>query len=153
MTFTTEEGERVYFDSNGDSPARYELVNLQMTNKGTMEGATVGIYDASLPESHQFIMKNTPVVWGDGLTEVKQRQRFGHRCWIGMDELYIFYVYNKLYMLNGFHTNCVHELCCRRCLCRCAVAAVSQELVRSSRKESQSAAMVAYPVQQARSVI
>uniref|UniRef100_A0A3Q1J1I2 G-protein coupled receptors family 3 profile domain-containing protein n=1 Tax=Anabas testudineus TaxID=64144 RepID=A0A3Q1J1I2_ANATE len=57
VNFTTEEGERVYFDSNGDSPARYELVNLQMTNKGTMEGLTVGIYDASLPDS-QFIMNN-----------------------------------------------------------------------------------------------
>ncbi|XP_076591011.1 extracellular calcium-sensing receptor-like [Chaetodon auriga] len=70
VNFTTEEGERVYFDSNGDSPARYELVNLQMTNKGTMEGATVGIYDASLPESHQFIMNNIQVIWGNGLTEV-----------------------------------------------------------------------------------
>ncbi|XP_036934648.1 extracellular calcium-sensing receptor-like [Acanthopagrus latus] len=69
VNFTTEEGEKVYFDSNGDSPARYELVNLQMANKGTMEGATVGIYDASLPESHQFIMNGIPVVWGNRLTE------------------------------------------------------------------------------------
>ncbi|XP_049928169.1 extracellular calcium-sensing receptor-like isoform X2 [Epinephelus moara] len=70
VNFTTKEGERVYFDSNGDSPARYELVNLQMTNKGTMEGVTVGIYDASLPESHQFIKNNIPIVWGNGLTKV-----------------------------------------------------------------------------------
>ncbi len=74
MNFTTEGGERVYFDSSGDSPARYELVNVQMTNKGIMQGATVGIYDASLPESHQFIMNNIPVVWGNGLTEVKQKR-------------------------------------------------------------------------------
>lgn len=77
MNFTTEEGERVYFDSNGDSPAKYELVNLQMTNKGTMEGVTVGIYDASLPENDQFIMNNIPVFRGKGLTEVKQTLRFG----------------------------------------------------------------------------
>ncbi|KAK2847368.1 hypothetical protein Q5P01_010367 [Channa striata] len=70
VNFTTNEGERVYFDSNGDSPARYELVNLQMTNKGTMEGVTVGIYDASLPDSHQFIMNNIPVVWGNRQTKV-----------------------------------------------------------------------------------
>ncbi|XP_037631658.1 extracellular calcium-sensing receptor-like [Sebastes umbrosus] len=69
VNFTTEEGERVYFDINGDSPARYELVNIQMTNKGTMEGVTVGIYDASLPEIHQFIMNNISVVWGNGLTK------------------------------------------------------------------------------------
>lgn len=77
MNFTTEEGERVYFDSNGDSPARYELVNIQMTNKGTMEGVTVGIYDASLPEIHQFIMNNISVVRGNGLTKVKQTLTFG----------------------------------------------------------------------------
>ncbi|XP_067363670.1 extracellular calcium-sensing receptor-like [Channa argus] len=70
VNFTTKEGERVYFDSNGDSPARYELVNLQMTNKGTMEAVTVGIYDASLPDSHQFIMNKIPVIWGNRLTEV-----------------------------------------------------------------------------------
>lgn len=70
MEFTTNTGERVYFDENGDSPARYELVNLQIRNKETMEGATVGIYDASLPESHQFIMNSIPVSWGSGQTQV-----------------------------------------------------------------------------------
>ncbi|XP_059187273.1 extracellular calcium-sensing receptor-like [Centropristis striata] len=70
VNFTTEEGERVYFDSNGDSPARYELVNLQMENQGAMKGATIGIYDASLSESHQFVMNDIPVVWGNGLTKV-----------------------------------------------------------------------------------
>ncbi|XP_069004371.1 extracellular calcium-sensing receptor-like [Embiotoca jacksoni] len=70
VNFTTEEGERVYFNSNGDSPARYELVNLQITNKGTTEGATVGIYDASLPDRHQLIMNNISLIWGKGLTEV-----------------------------------------------------------------------------------
>ncbi|XP_029302357.1 extracellular calcium-sensing receptor-like [Cottoperca gobio] len=70
VNFTTEEGEQVYFDSNGDSPAIYEVVNLQLTNKGTIEGVTVGIYDASLRESHQFVMNNIPVVWGNGLEKV-----------------------------------------------------------------------------------
>uniref|UniRef100_A0A672Z4Q2 G-protein coupled receptors family 3 profile domain-containing protein n=1 Tax=Sphaeramia orbicularis TaxID=375764 RepID=A0A672Z4Q2_9TELE len=65
VDFTMEEGERVFFDSNGDSPARYELVNLQITNEGTMEGVTVGVYDASFPESHQFIMNDIPVVWSN----------------------------------------------------------------------------------------
>lgn len=37
-----------------------------------MGGVTVGIYDASLPESHQFLMSKIPVVWGNGLTEVRQ---------------------------------------------------------------------------------
>ncbi|XP_072771124.1 extracellular calcium-sensing receptor-like [Nerophis lumbriciformis] len=70
VNFTTQGGERVYFDSNGDSPAKYELVNLQMKSGGMMEGVTVGIYDASLAESHQFIMSNIPVVWGNGHSKV-----------------------------------------------------------------------------------
>lgn len=74
VAFTTSTGERVYFDDNGDSPARYELVNLQKRNKETMEGATVGIYDASLPDSHQFIMNSIPVLWGSGQTEVWERE-------------------------------------------------------------------------------
>ncbi|KAF7642134.1 hypothetical protein LDENG_00264100, partial [Lucifuga dentata] len=70
VNFTTEEGDRVYFDNNGDSTARYELVNLQMMNREIMEGVTVGIYDDSLSESHQFLINNISVVWGSGLTEV-----------------------------------------------------------------------------------
>ncbi|XP_029923174.1 extracellular calcium-sensing receptor-like [Myripristis murdjan] len=70
VNFTTKEGERVYFDSNGDSPARYELVNLQRSNTGTMEGVTVGTYDASLAGGHQFNMNTISVVWGGGLTKV-----------------------------------------------------------------------------------
>lgn len=38
-----------------------------------MEGATVGIFDASLQDDNQFIMSNISVVWGNGLTEVKQK--------------------------------------------------------------------------------
>uniref|UniRef100_A0A4W5RQQ5 G-protein coupled receptors family 3 profile domain-containing protein n=1 Tax=Hucho hucho TaxID=62062 RepID=A0A4W5RQQ5_9TELE len=61
VNFTTGEGEKVFFDSNGDSPARYELVNLQSATSGTMEVATVGFYGASLTEDHQFTMNNVPV--------------------------------------------------------------------------------------------
>uniref|UniRef100_A0A669DZV6 G-protein coupled receptors family 3 profile domain-containing protein n=1 Tax=Oreochromis niloticus TaxID=8128 RepID=A0A669DZV6_ORENI len=58
LSFSNGKGERVYFNKNGDTPARYELVNLQFTIRGTMEGRTIGIFDASLPERNQFIMNN-----------------------------------------------------------------------------------------------
>lgn len=70
------DGERVYFDKNGDSPARYELVNLQITNKGRMEGKTVGNFDASLQDDIQFILNNISVIWGNGLTKVRQKSLF-----------------------------------------------------------------------------
>ncbi|XP_061073974.1 extracellular calcium-sensing receptor-like [Conger conger] len=66
VNFTTNAGETVYFDSNGDSPARYELINLQSAKDRTMEIATIGYYDASLPKGNQFTMNNVSIVWGGG---------------------------------------------------------------------------------------
>ncbi|XP_056297289.1 extracellular calcium-sensing receptor-like [Pseudoliparis swirei] len=44
INFTTNQGERVTFDQNRDSPARYELVNLQHVTSRTMHVATVGVF-------------------------------------------------------------------------------------------------------------
>ncbi|KAK2847369.1 hypothetical protein Q5P01_010368 [Channa striata] len=63
IDFTTNEGERVTFDPNGDSPARYELVNLQRVTSGTMHVATVGVFDATLPSDRQITMNGEPIVW------------------------------------------------------------------------------------------
>ncbi|XP_056230602.1 extracellular calcium-sensing receptor-like [Seriola aureovittata] len=64
VNFTTNQGERVTFDQNGDSPARYELINLQHVTSGTMQVATVGVYDATLPRERQFTMNGMKIVWG-----------------------------------------------------------------------------------------
>ncbi|XP_073350556.1 extracellular calcium-sensing receptor-like [Pagrus major] len=66
INFTTSQGERVTFDQNGDSPARYELINVQHVTSETMHVATVGVFDATLPRGHQFIMNGMKVVWGGG---------------------------------------------------------------------------------------
>lgn len=52
------------FDQNGDSPARYELINLQHVSSGTMQVATVGVFDATLPRERQFVMNGVKIVWG-----------------------------------------------------------------------------------------
>lgn len=54
------------FDQNGDSPARYELVNLQHVTSETMHVATVGFYDATLPSDRHFTMSGMKIVWGGG---------------------------------------------------------------------------------------
>uniref|UniRef100_A0AAY4DU74 G-protein coupled receptors family 3 profile domain-containing protein n=1 Tax=Denticeps clupeoides TaxID=299321 RepID=A0AAY4DU74_9TELE len=41
VNFTTPNGEHVSFDSNGDVPAQYDLINLQNIKKGTIEMATI----------------------------------------------------------------------------------------------------------------
>ncbi|KAL1256587.1 hypothetical protein QQF64_012132 [Cirrhinus molitorella] len=66
VNFTMNGGERLFFDSKGDSPARYELVNLQKVTKGTMEVATIGYYDATQPHGQKFTMNNVNIIWGGG---------------------------------------------------------------------------------------
>ncbi|XP_066566563.1 extracellular calcium-sensing receptor-like [Amia ocellicauda] len=62
VNFTTWNGERVYFDENGDPAARYALVNWQLKKEGiTFE--VIGLYDASLPEGLRFIMNEVSAVW------------------------------------------------------------------------------------------
>ncbi|KAJ8410728.1 hypothetical protein AAFF_G00186850 [Aldrovandia affinis] len=70
VNFTTNAGERVHFDSNGDSPTRYELINLQSAKDRIMEIATIGYYDASLPKEHHFTMNNVSIVWGGSSEKV-----------------------------------------------------------------------------------
>ncbi|KAG2463181.1 CASR protein, partial [Polypterus senegalus] len=70
VNFTTKNGERVYFDENGDPVARYELINWQLTNEGFTEFMTVGFYDASLPSDKRFIMNNSKIVWVNGSVKI-----------------------------------------------------------------------------------
>ncbi|KAI7802227.1 putative extracellular calcium-sensing receptor-like [Triplophysa rosa] len=63
VNFTTPSGENFFFDNNGDSPAKYELINLQSVNKGKMKVQTIGYYDASLPKGQRFSMNNVLIVW------------------------------------------------------------------------------------------
>uniref|UniRef100_A0A8C4RY37 Extracellular calcium-sensing receptor-like n=1 Tax=Erpetoichthys calabaricus TaxID=27687 RepID=A0A8C4RY37_ERPCA len=63
VNFSVNRGEYVNFDINGDPPARYELVNWQLSVNGILEFVTIGFYDAFLPEGNQFIMNNKSIVW------------------------------------------------------------------------------------------
>jgi len=65
--YTQNGGETLFFDSKNDSPARYELVNLQKVTKGTMEVVIIGYYDATQPRGQQFTMNNVNIIWGGGL--------------------------------------------------------------------------------------
>ncbi|XP_068440256.1 extracellular calcium-sensing receptor-like [Clinocottus analis] len=66
INFTTNQGERVTFDQNGDSPARYELVNIRHVTSRTVHVVTVGLFDSTLPSERQFTMNGKKIVWGGG---------------------------------------------------------------------------------------
>ena len=63
-------GYDVSFDANGDPVARYELVNWQKSESGSIEMVTVGLYDASLPEGQEFRI-NRNLTWLEGGTQVR----------------------------------------------------------------------------------
>uniref|UniRef100_A0A8C4RV28 Extracellular calcium-sensing receptor-like n=1 Tax=Erpetoichthys calabaricus TaxID=27687 RepID=A0A8C4RV28_ERPCA len=63
VNFSVNNGDYVNFDINGDPPARYELVNWQLSVNGIIEFVTIGFYDALMPEGKQFIMNNKSIMW------------------------------------------------------------------------------------------
>ncbi|XP_029373621.1 extracellular calcium-sensing receptor-like [Echeneis naucrates] len=64
VNFTTHNGEKVFFDENGDSVAYYDLVNWQMREDGLVEIVNIGQYD-TVPGGGKLKLKpNTKIVWG-----------------------------------------------------------------------------------------
>ncbi|XP_066566550.1 extracellular calcium-sensing receptor-like [Amia ocellicauda] len=70
VNFTSNTGEKVSFDQNGDPVARYELVNWQQDNESSIQFTIIGYYDASLPTGSQFVMNHINIVWAGGQHEI-----------------------------------------------------------------------------------
>ncbi|MBN3308583.1 CASR protein, partial [Amia calva] len=70
VNFTTRNGERIFFDENGDPAARYALVNWQLNKEGITTFEVIGLYDASLPEGQQIVMNNVSTVWSNNQDKV-----------------------------------------------------------------------------------
>uniref|UniRef100_A0A7N6F5R3 G-protein coupled receptors family 3 profile domain-containing protein n=1 Tax=Anabas testudineus TaxID=64144 RepID=A0A7N6F5R3_ANATE len=68
--FTTKEGDEVYFNENGDPPAKYEIINWQPTEHGIVDFVTVGLYDASLPADKQLSLQNKSLIWEQNSKQV-----------------------------------------------------------------------------------
>nr|XP_033779253.1 extracellular calcium-sensing receptor-like [Geotrypetes seraphini] len=63
-------GEEVFFDSNGDPPARYEIVNWQLSPEGTIRHVKVGSYDSSAPPGQNLIVNASAILWTTGTTQI-----------------------------------------------------------------------------------
>uniref|UniRef100_UPI00398F065F extracellular calcium-sensing receptor-like n=1 Tax=Pristiophorus japonicus TaxID=55135 RepID=UPI00398F065F len=66
VNFTTTSGERIYFDSNGDPVAIYDLMNWQVNKDGFPEIVTVGYYDASASSGQPIVLNKEAIVWNSG---------------------------------------------------------------------------------------
>ncbi|XP_037396028.1 extracellular calcium-sensing receptor-like [Pygocentrus nattereri] len=68
--FQTKEGEEVYFDKNGDPPAKYEIINWQKNKEHQHEFVNVGFYDSSFPARNRLAVNMTSVVWARNTNQV-----------------------------------------------------------------------------------
>ncbi|XP_020784381.2 extracellular calcium-sensing receptor-like [Boleophthalmus pectinirostris] len=70
VNFTTNTGDRVFFDQNGDPASRYDLVNWQMSENGSAEVVNIGVYDRSLPEGASLQVLDSKIIWGGGKNKI-----------------------------------------------------------------------------------
>uniref|UniRef100_A0A7N8WUL1 G-protein coupled receptors family 3 profile domain-containing protein n=1 Tax=Mastacembelus armatus TaxID=205130 RepID=A0A7N8WUL1_9TELE len=71
INFKTKEGDEVYFNQNGEPPAKYEIINWQPKENGFVDFVTVGLYDASLPADKHLKLQNNSLVWAQNSKQVK----------------------------------------------------------------------------------
>ncbi|NP_001074079.1 olfactory receptor CD2 precursor [Danio rerio] len=63
LSFTIKTGENIFFDASGDPVARYDLVNWQTAEDGSLQFKHVGIYDSSLPSKQRLQVNQEIMLW------------------------------------------------------------------------------------------
>ncbi|XP_078496075.1 vomeronasal type-2 receptor 116-like [Lissotriton helveticus] len=66
VRFNTSSGEEIFFDENGDVPAVFDLVNIQISSEGTVTLVKVGTFDFSIPEGKQIRITDDAILWNTG---------------------------------------------------------------------------------------
>ncbi|XP_029435701.1 vomeronasal type-2 receptor 26-like [Rhinatrema bivittatum] len=61
--FTTESKKQVYFDENGDVPAVFDIMNIQIHPDDTYDVIKVGRYDAREYPGDEIILNITAILW------------------------------------------------------------------------------------------
>uniref|UniRef100_A0A8C1RKQ9 G-protein coupled receptors family 3 profile domain-containing protein n=1 Tax=Cyprinus carpio TaxID=7962 RepID=A0A8C1RKQ9_CYPCA len=65
VQFTIKTGEEISFDASGDPVARYDLVNWQPVQDGSLQFKNVGFYDSSLPSEQHLQVNQEHVLWAE----------------------------------------------------------------------------------------
>ncbi|XP_057183584.1 extracellular calcium-sensing receptor-like [Triplophysa rosa] len=65
VSFTVKTGENLFFDASGDPVAKYDLVNWQPAEDGSLQFKLVGVYDSSLPSETLLQVDQENMVWAE----------------------------------------------------------------------------------------
>uniref|UniRef100_A0A672Q086 Extracellular calcium-sensing receptor-like n=1 Tax=Sinocyclocheilus grahami TaxID=75366 RepID=A0A672Q086_SINGR len=63
VSFTVKTGETIFFDASGDPVARYDLVNWQPAEDGSIQFKHVGFYDSSLSSEQCLQVNQEHMLW------------------------------------------------------------------------------------------
>ncbi|XP_066566539.1 extracellular calcium-sensing receptor-like [Amia ocellicauda] len=63
VNFSTQYGDRVSFDENGDTPAIYDVMNWQRGNDGSMKIEKNGLFDESAPAGQELTLQEDKIFW------------------------------------------------------------------------------------------
>ncbi|XP_073507545.1 extracellular calcium-sensing receptor-like [Phyllobates terribilis] len=61
--FTTSDDREIHFDSNGDFPAVYDIVNWQIGPQGNVQQVKVGSYDSNPKQGNNFVVNTSAIQW------------------------------------------------------------------------------------------
>ncbi|KAJ1084861.1 hypothetical protein NDU88_005007 [Pleurodeles waltl] len=64
VSYRNTAGQRIYFDSNGDSPGFFDIVNWRMLDNGISSFSKVGTFTTQATGSHKLIINNSAILWG-----------------------------------------------------------------------------------------
>ncbi|KAJ1080425.1 hypothetical protein NDU88_000630 [Pleurodeles waltl] len=72
LRVSNEAGVKLFFNENGEVPARYDIVNWQKSPEGALRHVTVGKYDSSDPDGHTLTINMSSIHWTAGSTQVQE---------------------------------------------------------------------------------
>ncbi|XP_077118656.1 vomeronasal type-2 receptor 26-like [Ranitomeya variabilis] len=61
--FTTSDDQEIHFDSNGDFPAVYDIVNWQIGPRGDVQQVKVGSYDGNPKQGNKVVVNTSAILW------------------------------------------------------------------------------------------
>ncbi|XP_069072152.1 vomeronasal type-2 receptor 26-like [Pleurodeles waltl] len=70
LHFKNKVGEEMSFDSNGDPPALYDIINWQLQQDGSMRYIKVGRFDSRLPTGAKLYFDSSAIHWNSQTNQV-----------------------------------------------------------------------------------
>ncbi|XP_069495658.1 extracellular calcium-sensing receptor-like [Ambystoma mexicanum] len=70
LHFKTPAGDNISFDANGDAPAAYDILNVQISPNEEFHVAKVGKLDPTAQDGRDIIVNAATILWSDGSSRV-----------------------------------------------------------------------------------